>query len=351
MKGHRDSPEIEPDEADDGPMNPSRRFARLVRSPAARKIAMPRLIAAGGVALLIVWLLWMLGARFIHSTIDWVNHLPDQKIAFARIELRPEPPSFIKSGTAGILEEVRIREKYDREVSLLDLDLDVLRNGFKHCPWVREVGPIVRSHGHLEVHLAFRTPVAAVEIDHDARKAQVFDEETVPLPHVDIDWISEKHPFRVQGIPDPLIEFLRAKPRSDPKVGVPWVKPINTASPDHDDLMFLAGARLAAFIQARPKTTPLGRKAPTFVSIWLPDEPNGSFWLMDAEDNVVQWGKAPGEEKPGDSTGDDRWKMLLDWVDHHEPLRAISPDCLRFNKTEAELILHKGSKKASGKSP
>ena len=102
--------------------------------------------------------------------------------------------------------------------------------------------------------------------------------------------------------------------------------------------MVLKAARLAEFLQRQTRSTPSGRVVENVVSIYIPDEPNGSFVFRDSDQNLVNWGKAPGDEKAGEPTSEARWKMLLDRVDRHGPLNAKYPSYLSFTRTEAVVV-------------
>ena len=334
MTEHRESPEIEPEEANKASSTSSRRFERLVGSPAARRVALPRLVAVVAGLMGSIWLV-IFGLR---STIGWVDSRPEHQLAFAKIELDPPPDPWLVGGRSLILEQVRSGAKLPEMLPLLELDLDLLRNDFLHCPWIKGVDRIERSYRRLTVRLVYRKPVAVVVLEKPGVPGYVIDEEGVPLPKDDIDWKSQEPPFQVRGIADPLIEIRGVSSEADPKFGVPWKRPDSAGSPDDRDLMVLGAARLAEFLQGKPKTTPSGRKVPDFVAIRLPDEPTEILFLRDSDSNWVRWGESPGSERSGEPSAEEKWKMLLGWVDRHGPIGAKSPNFLRFTRTEAELV-------------
>ena len=80
------------------------------------------------------------------------------------------------------------------------------------------------------------------------------------------------------------------------------------------------------------------RDLPGILAIHLPQGPDESFFLEDAGKNLICWGKAEEDGKPGDLTAEQRWASLLAWLKAHGPLRALRPNCLVFKKTGAELV-------------
>ena len=335
MTDRRESIEIGQEESGETPATSSRRFARLVESPAARRVALPRLVAAAAVSIGLVWL----AATGVRSLVGWVAARPDQQLAFSKIELIPPPEPWIVGGRARILEQVRADSKLPETLPLLELDLKALRNDFRRCPWVKDVTRVERSYRALTVHLLYRKPVAVVVLEKHLAdgNAYVIDEEGVPLPPKDIDGKFKDLRFQVVGISGPLIEIRGVLAATVSRFGVPW-KIRDESGSMVDDPRVLGAARLAEFLQRQPRTTPNGRKAPEFVAIWLSGEPVSTFMLRDADDNWVDWGEPPGSEKPGEPSAEARWRMLLDWVDRHGPLDARSPNHLRFTRTEAELV-------------
>jgi hypothetical protein len=346
---HRESPEIEPTGAPEAPSGSgsTRRFARLIESPATRRVALPRLVLALGLSLLVGFGVWKLA----RSVAGWVASLPDQQLSFSDIELVPEPDPWVIDGRSRILEQVRVEANHRGKLPLLELDLKALEKDFRRCPWVKDVVRVRRDHGRLAVHLVYRKPVAIVVlhvIEGEPDYAYPIDEEGVRLPEKEIDWTSTIPPFRVRGISDPLIEIRGIASSTPPRPGARWKKPDPSGSPDDSDPMVLGAARLARFLQEQRRSTPLGRVAPRFATIWLPDEPVETVFLTDAERNRVKWGKTPGLEKPGELSSEARWKMLLDWIDRHGPLDSKAPSFLQFTRSEAELSQGKATSRPTG---
>ncbi len=347
MTEHRESLEIGPEEAERPLPTSSRRFARLMDSPAARRVALPRLIAAVALSVGMVWL----AASGVRSFLGWVGSGSEHQLPFSKIDLVPPPEPWIVGGRARILEQVRSEAKLPEMLSLLGVDLKSLRNDFRRCPWVKDVTRVERSYQSLTVRLVYRKPVAVVVLEKPGENAYVIDEEGVPLPPIDIDWKSKAPRFQVRGIADPLIEIRGVASSTVPRFGVPWKIQNESGSLDDRDPKVLGAARLAEFLQRQPKTTMTGRKAPEFTAIWVSGEPTTSLTLRDVEDNWVDWGEPPGSEKPGDPSAEARWTMLLEWVDRHGSIEAKSPDYLRFNRAGAELVVRRSPNRRKAVGP
>jgi hypothetical protein len=253
----------------------------------------------------------------------------------------PPPDPWVKGGAALILANVR-KGKVGETVSLLDLNLKDLEKDFSLCPWVKKVLRIDRSnYGRLIVHLAYRKPVAVVPFKKFEPRAFVLDDEAVVLPYRDIDWTMGTDPYEVRGISCPLIT-IQGVPDSSPAptFGLPWKRKIEMKVGevvDERDPFVLKAAIIARFLQDRKLSLKSPDEAPDFVSIRLPDGPDDPFVLYDRGDNLVCWGKAPGDEKPGEPFAEARWDMLLEWVRTHGPLIAQWPNCLYFSSSGARL--------------
>jgi hypothetical protein len=135
-----------------------------------------------------------------------------------------------------------------------------------------------------------------------------------------------------------LIEIRYIDVATPPKPGIPWKRPNVTDATDDPDLEMLRAAKLAEFLQ-KQDTPPSPRKdAPNFLFIWLPPEPTGPFFLVDSDQNLVLWGKSPIDERPGELSSEDRWKMLLDHVEKHGPIKAKKPNYIQFTRAGVEVV-------------
>jgi len=342
---HRDSPEIEPEPTESERLRPGQRFARLVESPISRRVALPRLIIAGGLLLGLVALLWLAITRLIQKITDWVDQRPEHQIPFSQIELVPEPEGWIKGGKALILSQVRREANLDEMVSLLDLDLSKLQTDFKRCVWVKQVVRIDRSnYGRLIVELVYRRPVAEIRYQPVPPGDFILDEEGVVLPDDEIRWTSHLFPYRVHGIPSPLIEIKNIPETSTkPRFGLPWKRRVEDGLVEEPDPLVLRAARLARFLQDRSLALKSPADAPDFVSIYIPRETGQPFFLIDSGQNYVCWGMAPGDDRIGEPSPETRWTMLLQWIKTHGPVIARYPDYLDLRGPEPQFERGPGS--------
>jgi len=329
---HRETYRVGPDEAGEGPPSPSRRFARLVESPGSRRASPRRLARAVAASVVGLAVVGFGGARLLRSLTGWVGNLPEYQLMFSRIELIPEPPPYIRGGTAGFLGRVRDEARRGETLPLLADNLASLKLDFLHSPWVRGVTKVERSPGRLAVHLAYRKPVAVAESEKG--RAAVIDEEGVILPMEDrdIDWVNKKGPdFRVRGIDGPLIEIHDVSQPAGTLAGLRWKR-----TDGELDLQVQGAARLAAFLVSRGPRTAGGRAVPRFVGIF-PDAETLRFHLVDAENHIVFWGEAPGAEAHNMPTSDARWSMLTAWIDEHGSLALKPGQYLAFDHSGARV--------------
>ena len=346
----RDSPEIEPERADEPRSRSGRRFARLIGPPAARRVALPRLIVAVVLSLSLTALVGVGGSKLLQSAASWVARRPEHRISFARIELVPPPEPWLRRGSSRILEEVRKEAKLDETLSLLDFDLKEFEKDFRRHVWVKDVLRIDRSeYGRLIVELAYRKPVAVVRLEGTPPEVFVLDEEAVVLPANDIAWKHDVPPYLVEGMDGPLIRISGLSSSSPrPKPGVPWKRKVEGDALDDPDPLVLGAARLARFLQDRKRSPGSPEVTPVFDWIYLPQGPDEPFFLVDPDENLVCWGKPLGDEKHGEPSAEARWAMLLEWLRTRGPLVAKNPDYLYFSSTEARLRSESKSSRKKG---
>ena len=336
----RDSPEVESARvSEDTPPTPKRRLAGLIGPPAARRVALSKLVVAGVLVSSLVILGLYGGVRIFRSAALWVDLRPEHRIKFSMVEISPAPDPWVVGGTARLLEEVRPKAKFGDEISLLDLDLKELEKDFRRCSLVKDVLRIDRSrYGRLAVELAYRKPVAVVKHPGLTPGVFVVDDDAVVFDDRDIDWTSSVSPYRVKGMDTPLLKIWGlAEASPTPRFGVPWKRKVGADVADDADPVVLGAARIARFFLERghPQDDPPG--LPDFASIWVPQNPDDPYFLIDSGGNLVNWGRAPGMEKAGFPSPEARWDMLKQWVRAHGRLEAQRPDYLFFTPSGASL--------------
>jgi hypothetical protein len=334
---HRDSPEMEQEKQAEPRPSRGRRFSRLVESPVSRKVALPRLIVAVAISLGLTGLAGFGISKLVQFGASWVDQRPEHQIRFADIELVPSPDSWLKGGKNRILDEVRDGAKLGEKVSRLDLDLKELQKDFKRCVWVKDVVRLDRSkHGRLIVTLVYRKPVAVISLPRTKPLTYVLDDEAVVLPDGRMDWALNDSPYIVKGMTLPLIEIEGIDSNSPTqRFGLPWKRKGKDGLSDEPDPMVLRAARLAGFLQGKTLALKSPADAPTFRSIHLPNKPEEPFFLIDSRKKMVCWGKAPGDERTGDSSPEARWESLLEWVKDHGLLLPDKPYYLNLRGPKA----------------
>ena len=339
----RETPLVESEDDGEGRSAPSRRFARLVESPAARRLALPKLAGAAGAGLVVIGLIWVGGMWLVRSVTAWVESQPEHQIAFTEIILDPPPPPYIRTGAAGILHKVRSEARREERFSIPSIDLGELRKDFPRSPWVEAVPGIERSYRALAVRLVYRKPVAVAEFEQD--HVVVIDKDGVILPADDIEWVEKGKKFLVRGIARPLILIRSVNSLASIRPGLPWKRA--DVLGDRDEQV-LGAARLAEFLQRQSSVTPGGKQAPEFVTIH-PDEETLRYFVQDQAGNWVFWNQAPGAEPIGEPTAEMKWKMLMDLVDSKGPLNAKGFDYLKPTHKGVEFVQGRApARKANG---
>ncbi len=342
--GDPSGPQIESEFED----RPSRRFAKLVGSPAVRKLSSRRLAWAILGSLSLLALLAWAGTRGVRALTHWVAEQPENWIDFAEIRLIPEPPPWVLSKSVGFLEAVRTKAKLPERVPILEVNLEELTKIFSLNPLVERVTKIEVTRRRLSVSLIFRQPVAVVEVAGQAWV--VIDQDGTILPTEDIDWVEKKPRPRVRGIADPLPIIFDVPAPTSLAPGLPY-KTSNSESLGRDaDTEVLKAARLAKYLQGQVKTTPLGRPCPNFERI-APSHKEDGLLLLDTRNNWVYWGSTPGAGPPQGVVASEKWRMLLDRIDREGPLDLKPDQYLRFTPSGLSVDIFRSAKGIQGRSP
>ena len=194
----------------------------------------------------------------------WLHNQPAYQLNFADIELEPPCPKWIKSGQVGLLEKIRKGSKRPVSFSVLDLDVDALRNDFLlNSPWIDRVDRVVKLAGNkVRVQLNYREPVGYLAL------AKVYlDGHGVVLPNDDID--PSEIGFVVKLVDESTPKSVTPTPGDEKLRAIPL-----TPGHDHPDEKFRAAARLAGMLKQRlsslePRDNPARPVAILVTGHWL----------------------------------------------------------------------------------
>lgn len=213
------------------------------------------------------------------------------------------PPAWIR---ADIRAEVFSTSGLADSLSILDdwtLLCDRLTQAFRLHPWVASVGPIRRRlPSTLEIELAYRKPVAAVESTDAAGIAFLpVDVRAIRLPEKDLTDIELRYLPRISGI------------SGRPQIGDVW-----------NDVRVIDGAKLAdalsdvwqqlRLVELIPVARPASRSDTSLVS----------FEITTSGGTRILWGVAPGHERDaGESPLETKRKRLLHFAAQNGSSRPI----------------------------
>jgi hypothetical protein len=193
----------------------------------------------------------------------------------ARIAITP-PPAWIH---ADIAAEVLRDANVDGALSLVDSDLTVrLASAFAAHPWVAHVERVSKHFpSGLDVLLAYRTPVAMVEVENG----------TAALP-VDAD-----------GVVLPTQDFSAADAEAYPRIGEIHTTPAGAAGARWGDDNVTGAAQIAAVLAHDWRTLGIFRIVPAG------QKPGRSgaepiFHLITRSGSKITWGRAPSTSMPGE---------------------------------------------------
>jgi hypothetical protein len=206
-------------------------------------------------------------------------------------------------------------------IPLLSLKEAEVKRAFERSPWTEEVRRVLFPPLGLTVRLAYRRPVALVEVS-DTEKYLV-DESAVILPkedlNGDVESINEECrliKIKGRGLSGPL------KPTSGlvwkPKAGATDLAPGNAQIP--------AAAKLAGFLGDKMRSIDEARDPALEIQYINPMDTEGrGLFLWNVRDTIILWGEAPGEETPGSLTAEEKWERMREWS-RRDQSKSISPD-------------------------
>ncbi|REK15764.1 MAG: hypothetical protein DWQ37_08065 [Planctomycetota bacterium] len=245
-----------------------------IRPQARRLIIAAILVVLASVLGLIVW-----------------RHVRDHVLAGGQYQVQPDlisispPPEWIRGTSDSQAPADRIKSEALRDLtrggalSLLDADLTVrVASAFSDHPWVSRVDRVSKSFpSGLEVALAYRTPVAMVEVD-DGTGVLPVDEQGVVLPTKD---------------------FTSDEVERYPRIAEIYTRPAGAVGTRWGDAAVHGAAQIAAAISRDwgeldfARIVPVERK-PAQMGVEY------TYAVITRSGSTVYWGRAPGTDTPGE---------------------------------------------------
>lgn len=322
----------------------SPRLARLVQSPAARRLSPRRLVLALGLGTTLAWGLLELGTRSAAGLTNWVAGQPEHRIPFESIELVPPPPPFIRDGAPGILAAVRDEARYDAGLSVVATDLDELRTALSLNPWIEGVAAVRASYRRVSAEVTYRQPLALMvfEVAGKRDQAVLVDRNAVEMLHDEavFRW-ARMQPYRPEGAARLLIEIRGFGAGEGDRTG----KTFKPADPKFPENKVLEAARIADFLARHAdQMTPKGHAYPNFWKIeytGIPESarPRSGFFLVDDRKNLIMWDSGPEHEARGEPRAGEKWQMLGRFIDERGKLDLGNTEAnyLRFGNDGVEV--------------
>ena len=87
-----------------------------------------------------------------------------------------------------------------------------------------------------------------------------------------------------------------------------------------------AAAKLAGFLAAKSRMADTTRSPAMVVRAINPMDPQGrGLFLLNGEDTFILWGEAPGEERPGGLSAEEKWAAIRRWAETTTARRLKKP--------------------------
>lgn len=255
----------------------ARVMGRLIKAPAALAFLWPVLLVTGGY---FSWHRW--GADHINR---YYNCLSIDQVQISK------PPDYIRNN---IVEGV-FKENDLTKVSLMDVQATAqIANAFATNPWVDRVVRVQKtSTGKVDVHVAYRQPVALVKVI--SRHPDVKDTGFFPV---------DGH-----GVLLPTDDFSRTDTHNYIHIIVKNTYPISGAGSDFGDSR-VADAALLCFL-LHPYRNTLNIEAVTTAPRTAHDERPDTLNLILRDGRQLVWGSPPGKEQDGEPGAKVKLEALL----------------------------------------
>jgi hypothetical protein len=276
-----------------------------------------------------------LGILALRAAVAWLGEQPAYQIPFREIQLDPPPPSWYRGGREAFLEDVRHRARMTERFPLLGMKPGELKRVFERSPWTEEVRGIVYRPLGVIVRLAYRRPVALIEVS--PAEKYLIDESAVILSREGAE--EEVERFAKQHL---IIKIKGAglAPPQEPEPGIEW-KPrpgITDLAPGNGRIR--SAAKLACFLAEMLRTTDLNSHPGLgFRSINPMDDAKdyrGLFLWNDDDQTYLLWGEAPGEERNGELKAEEKWAKICAWGQSAK--RRTLPDGFFWMIDESGLV-------------
>lgn len=242
-------------------------------SPRISRTALRRWWRPANLVLVATALLAAAGWQRVQSMLPKLEQRADFLIPLERIEVT-QPPKWVP---ADLVSQVVDGAHLPRDLSVLDREtLPEIADAFTRHPWVDHVERVIaRSPPGLKVELAYRIPVAMIRVQGGVYPV---DRHGVLLPPEDFS------PKDAEGFP--LVIGVKTTPQG--AAGTPWGDDTVMEAARLAETLAPVWQRLGLEKIACPKTGELDQGLPE------------TAWLVQSRGSWVVWGRAPGEDHPGE---------------------------------------------------
>ncbi len=322
---YRDLSRIVASEAADDAEAPARvRRFEFVRSTG--RLDLRKLVAALLLSVSVLAVLLYAGGQVVNSGVAWLHRQPQYQLPFDKIELPIPPPACFRGGVATFLDRVRRNAEEAEVLPILDVDPERIRAAFKRFPWVEEVLSVEFPPRGLVVRLAYREPVAKVQLT--GADQLLLDREGCILPVDDIDVEHVKPLIAIKG--DGL-----TRPGKD-RIGKLWrTEASETPRGSLVDQGVIQAAHLAGFLlESTRREQADASSGLKIVTIYATEPANRGLFIRNAEGTSILWGRGPGDEQPGEQSASEKWDLLVDQAARKQLKPGQVGDYWEFGRNE-----------------